>query len=151
MNVPDTGRVVLIDTNVFLRTFVKENERMFLECTGVLQLVSHSTIAAYTNTIVLAEIQFVLTTIYRYPRERIRAALESILSIPNIKISDDTDARLAIDTYGKTNIKFADCLLASSKRIQNGSAAMLSYDRDFDKLGIRRVEPAELLKQFSKK
>ena len=149
MNAPDRRRMVLVDTNVFLRIFVNENEHMFQECREVFELVAHGTIAAYTNTIALTEIQFVLTTIYRYPRERIKEALESVLSIPNIKITDDTDARLAIDAYGKTTIKFADCLLASSKRIQEGKCEILSYDRDFDKLDVRRVEPRDLLKKFS--
>ncbi len=138
--------MVLIDTNIFLRIFVKENESMFQECKGALKLVARKVIAAYTNTIVLMEIQFVLTTIYNYPRDRIKKALASVLSIPNIKITDDTDARWATDAYGKTTIKFADCLLASSKRVQKEKSAILSYDRDFDKLGVRRVEPKDLIK-----
>ena len=150
MNVPDRRRMVLIDTNVFLRIFVKENEHMFQECREVLELVSHAIIAAYTNTIVLTEIQFVLTTIYRYPRERIKEALESVLSVPNIKITDDTNARSATDAYGKTTIKFADCLLASSKLIQEGKAAILSYDRDFDKLGVKRIEPTDLFRKSTR-
>ena len=137
--------MVLIDTNIFLRIFVKENELMFQECRQALRLVARRTIAAYTNTIVLTEIQFVLTTIYNYPRDRIKEALVSVLSIPNIKIIDDTDARLAVDAYGKTTVKFADCLLASSKRVREGKSAILSYDRDFDKLGVRRVEPKDIL------
>ena len=151
MNVPDRKRLVLVDTNVFLRIFVKENERMFGECTDVLRLIARGAIAAYTNTIVLTEIQFVLTTIYRYPRERIKNALAAVFSIPNIKITDDPDAQWAIDAYGKTIIKFADCLLASSKLVQEGKAVILSYDREFDKLGVRRVEPRDLLKKFLKK
>ncbi len=71
--------MVLIDTNIFLRIFVKENESMFQECKGALKLVARKVIAAYTNTIVLMEIQFVLTTIYNYPRDRIKKALASVL------------------------------------------------------------------------
>ncbi|MBI2309362.1 PIN domain-containing protein [Candidatus Collierbacteria bacterium] len=138
--------MVLIDTNIFLRIFVKENERMFRECGEILKLATRGAIAAYTNTIVLTEIQFVLTTIYHYPRDRIKEALESVLSVPGLKITDDTDARLATDAYGKTNIKFADCLLASSKLIQEKKAAIVSYDRDFDKLGVRRLEPKDVVK-----
>ena len=145
MNAPEGKQIVLIDTNIFLRIFVKENESMFQECRRALRLVAHRTIAAYTNTIVLTEIQFVLTTNYKYPRDRIKEALASVLSIPNIKIIDDTDARWAVDAYGKTNVKFADCLLASSKLVQKGNTAILSYDRDFDKLGVRRVEPKDIL------
>lgn len=151
MNVRSRRRVNLIDTNVFLRVFVKEDEYMFQASRGVLDLIVKGVIAAYTNTIVLTEIQFVLTTVYRHQRIKIKEALEAVLSVPNIKIIDDTDARLAIATYGKTNIKFTDCLLASSKLIQEGKAAIVSYDRDFDKLGIRRVEPSEVIKKFLKK
>jgi predicted nucleic-acid-binding protein len=145
MNAPEWKKLVLVDTNIFLRVFVKENERVFQECGEALKMIADGTIAAYTNTIVLTEIQFVLTTIYKYPRARIKVGLESVFSIPNIKITDDTDARWAIDTYGKTAVKFADCLIASSRCIQEKKAVILSYDRDFDKLGVGRVEPKDIL------
>ncbi|MCX6793861.1 MAG: PIN domain-containing protein [Candidatus Gottesmanbacteria bacterium] len=146
MSARNGEQIVFIDTNIFLRVLVKENERMFRECKGILALISKGDVVAYTNTIVLTEIQFVLTSIYKETREKIGVALESVCSIAALKIIDDTDAHGALFMYGKTNVKFSDCLIASSKRIQSESAVVLSYDRDFDKLGVRRVEPKQLLK-----
>jgi len=146
MSARNGENIVFIDTNIFLRVLVKENERMFSECKGILMLVSKGNVGAFTNTIVLTEIQFVLASIYKESREKIGAALESVCGIAALKIIDDSDARGALDMYGKTNVKFTDCLIASSKRLQSGTATILSYDRDFDKLGVRRVEPKQLLK-----
>ena len=52
---------------------------------------------------------------------------------------------MAIELFEMYSVKFIDCLLASSKLVQKGDAVILSYDRDFDKLGVRRVEPKDIL------
>ena len=147
MSVRNGKLMVLIDTNIFLRILVKENKRVFEESRKALELIEQAVVSAYTNTIVLTEIQFVLTSVYRYQRQAITEALEAVVAFPSVKLVDDTDAHLAVRLYGKTQVKFADCLLASSRRVQEGKAAILSYDRDFDRLGVRRLEPRDLLKK----
>jgi hypothetical protein len=52
---------------------------------------------------------------------------------------------LATELFQTHNVKFIDCLLASSKRVQENKAAVFSYDRDFDKLGVPRVESKDIL------
>lgn len=150
MNQRNGKSEVLIDTNIFLRVFVKESRQMFEECKQFLQLISQGGMAAYTNTVVLIEVQFVLTSVYHKPREKVKEALEAILSMSTLKIIDDMDAQLALSFYGKTTVKFTDCLIASSKRIQLGEARLVSYDRDFDKLGVTRLEPSKLITRVSK-
>jgi len=43
----------------------------------------------------------------------------------------------------KYKVKYGDCLIAT--QIPKG-VTLVSYDKDFDKLGVGRKEPAELLK-----
>lgn len=144
-------RIVLIDTNIFLRILVKENEQMYSECTEAMHLVARGNIVAYTSTLVLAEIHYVLLSLYKRSRQSITDALQAVLSFPKLSVFDDSKMVSAMGYYQASRVKFTDCVIASSEKVQNGRAAILSYDRDFDKLGVRRVEPIELLKEVLKK
>ena len=42
-------------------------------------------------------------------------------------------------------MKFIDALIASHKSIQEEAAVIVSYDKDFDKLGILRKEPKDII------
>lgn len=42
-------------------------------------------------------------------------------------------------------VKFIDALLASIKEIKEKKWKVVSYDRDFDKLGVVRIEPKEII------
>lgn len=151
MSGPNSLSVVLIDTNIFLRILVKENDRMFAECTEVMHLVARGDIVAYTSTLVLAEIHYVLSSLYKRSRQSITDALQAVLAFPKLSVVDDNKMVSAMGYYQATRVKFTDCVIASSEKVQKKIAVILSYDRDFDKLGIRRVEPRDFLKKSQKK
>lgn len=136
---------VLVDTNIFLRIFVRENERMFKDCREFFSRVEEGTIAAYIPTVVVAETSFVLSSHYNYKKENIIKAVEGIVISSGLEIFDDLRLPQALELYKVHNVKLIDCLLASSARLKNSNAAILSYDSDFDKLGVRRVEPKDLI------
>lgn len=140
----------LIDSNIFLRIFVRSNEQMSEECTLLLTAITQNRIKAYIPQLVAIEVQFVLDSFYRLEKHQVIEAMKSMMTIDNLVIMDDLFFPFAIQLFEEKNVKFTDCLLASSKRIQEGKATIVSYDRDFDKLAVPRVEPSELLKKFSK-
>lgn len=110
--------------------------------------IEHGVLRAYIPTIVVAEVQFVLFSFYAFKRSHVITALKGMVAIPNLRLYDDVSVFRAISHYDMKNVKFIDCLIASSKRVQSENATVLSYDRDFDKLGVRRVEPRQLLKKI---
>lgn len=140
-----------VDSNIFLRVFVRDEERTWQDCVDVLKAIRERRIVAYIPVVVAAEVQFVLASFYGFQKRQILDAIKSLTAIPNLQFHDDCSLPLAIELFETHNVKFIDSLLASSKRIQEGNAAILSYDRDFDKLGVRRVEPRDLLKKSLKK
>ncbi len=141
----------LIDSNIFLRVFVRSDEQKWQDCMTVLHAITDKQIMAYIPLLVAIEVQFVLDSFYRFEKSQVIEAIKSVIATKNLQFIDDLSLEFATELFGAKNIKFTDCLLASSKRIQEGNAAILSYDRDFDKLGVRRVEPHDLLKKFLKK
>lgn len=140
----------LIDSNIFLRIFVRSNEQMSEECTLLLAAITQNRIKAYIPQLVAIEVQFVLDSFYRLEKHQVIEAMKSMMTIDNLVIMDDLFFPFAIQLFEEKNVKFTDCLLASSKRIQEGKAVIVSYDHDFDKLAVPRMEPSGLLKKFSK-
>lgn len=55
--------------------------------------------------------------------------------------------RCALELHRKSGAKFIDCMISSIQGIRNGVISVVSYDRDFDKLGVKRFEPGENLSQ----
>lgn len=142
---------VLVDSNIFLRLFVRDDEQKWKDSIRVFQKIAERQIMAYVPTLVPAEVNFVLTSFYQFEKPRVVQATKSMVSTSNLKMLDDLSVVRGAQLYEEYNVKFTDCLLASSALLQSGQAAILSYDHDFDKLGVRRVEPHDILKEFPKK
>ncbi len=144
----EDSKIYFIDTNIFLRVLVRENETILKECVAVLELIKNGIIKAFTCNLVLAEIDWVMERIYKISKKEVVKDLKSITKLKNLKFYDDNDALLGIYLYEKHNVKFIDGLIAANHLIQKNNAIIISYDKDFDKLGIKRIEPKKLLKSY---
>lgn len=136
-----------IDSNIFLRTLVKDDEERFRDCVNFLKEVRGGKLRVCTSNLILAEINWTLLKFYEFPKKAATKGLGSILSLKNLKIFDNFDPILALELYKNYPIKFIDCLIASNPKIFNRKAILVSYDKDFDKLKVKRVEPSDLLKK----
>ncbi len=135
-----------IDTNIFLRVLVKEDEGVFKDCQKFLNLIRQNKIKASTSTIILSEIDWVLESFYKFPKEKVIEGLSSILKLKNLKITDRFNPDLAIEIYKNSLVKFIDALIASNPQIFQKKVIVVSYDKDFDKIGVKRKEPKEIIK-----
>jgi predicted nucleic-acid-binding protein len=136
---------LFIDTNIFLRILTKDNKRMFDECMNLLMFIKTGKIESRTSTLVLSEIVWTLGTTYNFSRKRIADAIKSIINVPEIKVVEGHEIMLATEFFEKYSVKFIDSLIASIPGIQSGEWTIVSYDKDFDKLGIKRVEPSDII------
>jgi len=133
-----------VDTNVFLRVLVRDEEKSYRECISFLQRVKEGRLKAYTSSLILAETHWTLSSFYQFSKEKIIEALRSIVSLRNLKIIDEHNLLTALSFYETNNVKFIDALVASHKLVLKKGAVVVSYDKDFDKLGIPRKEPGEI-------
>lgn len=136
-----------VDTNIFLRVLIKEDEKTFEECFRFLKMIKEGKIRAFTSSLVLAEVNWVLGGFYKFPKTKVVNALKSILNLKGLKIVDKYNSRLAVSVYEKFSVKFIDALFVSNfldykKEI---NTIIVSYDKDFDKIGVKRKEPSEFL------
>lgn len=133
-----------IDSNIFLRVIIKDNPQKVKECENFFEKIRRGNIQAFTSNLILAEIAWTSLSFYKINREELVKILKGILDFKNLKIVDKFNSRLALEIYEKTSIKFIDALIASNPEIYQKKVAIVSYDRDFDKLKIKRIEPKKI-------
>jgi len=137
-----------IDTNIFLRIFVKENEKSYDDCVEMFQKIKHTKAPTtfYTGNIVTSEVLWTLNSYYKEPKINIIENLNSIAHNKNLEITDDYDLKTALIIFENFNVKFADALIASIPQITQKEWIVISYDKDFDKIGVIRKEPSQVVK-----
>ncbi len=134
-----------IDTNIFLRTLIKEDEKSFKDCYRFLEAVRLNKVKGITSHLVLAEIAWTLSSYYQFEREDIAKALESVGNLRGLKIVDGYQIMPALSFYSAKSVKFIDAMIASIKQISAKKWTIISYDQDFDKLGLIRCEPNQVI------
>ena len=95
-----------IDTNIFLRVFVKDNEKAFKECLVLLTIVKENKIEAYTSSIVLAEINWTLGSYYHFSKPKTIRCIKSILNLRGLKVEDKHEMIRALQLYEKNSVKY---------------------------------------------
>ena len=133
-----------IDTNIFLRVLIKEDEKIFEECQQFLKAIRENKLKGVTSHLVLAEIAWTLSSYYQFSREDIAKALTGVVNLRGFKVIDGYQFLLALELYNSKNVKFIDAIIASINQLLTKKWAIVSYDQDFDKLSITRYEPAQV-------
>ena len=135
-----------LDTNIFLRFFVEEEhtEREHVDCIALFHGIEEQAVVACTSSLVFAEVAWVLNSLYQYKKDQISRALRSIAS-SRIRVEEGISMVRAIDLFERYSIKLTDCMIAAHMVFENADTMLLSYDRDFDALGVKRLEPKKAL------
>lgn len=135
-----------IDTNVFLRALIRDDEKTFTDVMSFLERVKDNQLKAYTSSLVLAEVVWTLLSFYKLAKEDVLKSIDSIVSLRGLTFLSDQDVSTALSLYKKYNVKYVDCLIRASLDDRK-TWAIVSYDKDFDKFDIERLEPSEFLKK----
>ncbi len=137
--------IYFIDTNVFLRTLIASQDTAIQrQCTELFEHIRDQKITAVTADIVLAEVVWTLKTFYKLPKKEITLALKSILNL-KISLHNEHSTQDAVMLFEQNNVKYIDCLIASIPAIKHKQWVVVSYDSNFDKLGVLRKEPQKIV------
>jgi uncharacterized protein len=132
-----------LDTNIFLRFLVADNQKAHEACSTLFLLIEEKKVKVATSALVFAEIVWVLQSFYRFPKAEVHNALKAFTALP-LSYEDKTNVSVAINLHASHAVKFVDALLASHPSLQNGKMTIVSYDKDFDSLRVRRIEPQDM-------
>ena len=132
---------VYADTNLFIRFFTDEPAVQAQKSKRFLGEVSKGKYNLFICDLVIAEIIYVLESIYNLNRGNIVEKILAIAEIDNTVIENRSIILRALDLYEEKNIDFTDAYLASHF-IKNNCNTVATFDKDFKKIdSIKQIIP----------
>ena len=127
----------LLDTNLIIRYLTEDDKK---KAFAVERLLKKPKTRLYLTEVAIAEIIWVLKSVYREKRVEIVKKLGSLLSLPTVGYNKEV-VRQALKNYQEEKIVWVDAYLVAL--IQVGKyKALYSYDKGLDKIRhFRRIEP----------
>ncbi len=125
--------MTFLDTNIFIRYFEKDDDEKAFKTEELFKKIIDGQITCFTNTMVIAEIVWVLEKYYNWNKKDVCKNIELILNTPNIRILERNILKSATGIYKELNIDFIDAYDYAYIKANN-SSMIYSYDRHFDKL-----------------
>lgn len=138
------SKTFFVDTNIFLYIFAQQETTHSIQSKGFLRSVREGEYKAIVSELILAEFIWTAKRSYGLPKSEIISivrGIKDVCVVPDIV----PDTNRAIDLFSKHSVKFIDALIASYDIVRNGPLPIVSYDKDFDKLGVERIEPGDLI------
>lgn len=123
----------------------KDDPKKAEECDKIFDLIEKGKIDCVTSGLVLAELVWTGMRFYNFSKYEISETLEGLFKLKYLKIVDDIDFLLAVDIFKENSIKFVDAAIAANSLVRKNKTIVVSYDRDFDKIKVKRIEPKDLL------
>jgi predicted nucleic acid-binding protein len=128
---------LFVDTNVLVRHLTGDPPGQAGRASAYLAKAD----ALFLPDLIVAEVVYVLESVYRAPRDRIAQSLRAVVTFPSIRTTDRDLLLRAIEVYEFDRLDFAEAYLVASAE-RSGVRAILSFDRSIDRLPtVRRVEP----------
>ncbi len=131
---------VFVDTNVFLRFFVRDVEAQYEKARALFEKAEAGKIKLETSELVIAEIVWVLESFYGFARKEIVEVLSTLLASRNLKIANHAKIAHAAGLYTAGNMDFIDAYNIAYMRSKE-------YTRvaTFDSKHYKKVEGIDIL------
>ena len=123
-----------VDTNVLVRLMVRDDERQVAAAQRFIES------GVWVSSIVLAEMAWVLKSVYRLDRDAVALAVEMLLENPTVTLQEDDVVVAALERYRVTpSVGFSDCLVLEIAR-KEGHLPLGTFDRKLSRLeGTERL------------
>ena len=132
--------ISLLDTNVIIRFFTADRSAKYKNLYPFFQSLEKGEMRVELKLIVLFQVVFVLKSFYKVPREDIAQGLLALLQYKGIIIKEKGIVLRTLDLWQTKTIDIVDCYLISCLE-SDSQNFIYSYDGDFEKFNIKRVEP----------
>jgi len=126
----------LPDTNTIVRYLVKDDIHQFTTADAFFTKVLNGTQKAVILESVLAECIYVLTKIYKVPREAAALSLSDLLLYKGIQNPDQEELRAGLNLFAETRLDIVDCILCAKAR--KNKATLFTFDADLKKCQERQ-------------
>ena len=130
----------LIDTNVIVRFLIGDKDTKYKGLYEFFGSLEKGTIKVELKLIVLFQVLFVLRSFYKVHKKDIAGALLDLLKFKGIAIREKKIVRQMLELWCDASLEIVDCYLIASLQ-KNPGTILYSYDHDFDRFNINRIEP----------
>jgi predicted nucleic acid-binding protein len=136
--------VRFLDANIFVRYLTRDDPVKARSCHALLEQVGRGDETATSAEAIIAEVVYVLVSprLYGLGRQDIRDRLRPVLALRGLRFPSKSACLRALDLFAAHPYLDFEDSLAIAHIEQRGLEAIVSYDRDFDRIpGIVREEP----------
>lgn len=133
-------RPAFVDSSVLLRYFTGDDAEKAERCRDLLENAGAGNFELHVSHLLFAESAWTMRSFFGLSRQSIAERLADLATLRSIKIHERDLIGDAVETYARNNVNFVDAYFAAEMK-RHGIRSIYSYDKDFDKLGVRRVEP----------
>ncbi|MFH1280007.1 MAG: PIN domain-containing protein [Candidatus Beckwithbacteria bacterium] len=121
-----------LDTNIFLRFLLNDHSTLSPKAKKYFNLLSNNQVILISNSLVIAEVVWVLKSFYKYSHIKVNNSLTPLLSHKNLKINDKPSIFKTLDLCQRKNLDFVDAYIhieASKRKIK-----LITFDKKLNKL-----------------
>jgi len=122
----------LPDTNTIVRYLVADDPTLHRKAKDFFDKVKHSEIKAVILESVVAECIYVLTKIYKVPKDRAAGSLIDLLRYKGITNDDQQELIKALALFSAQNLDIVDCILYA--KATSAGDHLFTFDTDLQKL-----------------
>ena len=126
------NEVLVFDTNVLLRYFLKDIESRYLKVAKIIKGIENKKTLGKLSALVVAETIWVFESVYKLDREVVIRELLKVIALKNIEIIEINKATL-IEILGVMIYKRFDFVDVYLSKIASKNE-IFSFDKDFQKL-----------------
>jgi predicted nucleic-acid-binding protein len=128
-----------LDTNILVRLLVEDDPVQTVEAKHFIDSRCSPETPGFINCVVLAELVWVLDSVYRFRRAEIAAAIERLLHGRDRVVEYQDDVKDVLAEYRSGGIDFTDAIIARIN-LARGCEATATFDRRAAKLkGFVRI------------
>jgi predicted nucleic acid-binding protein len=131
----------IVDANVILRFFVRDNEEQFLRAKAFIQRLELGKENVLMTEIVFAEVVWVLNKVYEVPRQEIADTFSKVIGYRGIRTMLEKEIfQESLRLYAKHSLDIQDAFLSVLSK--NKGCPIITFDKhDFKKLHCDFSEP----------
>jgi predicted nucleic-acid-binding protein len=121
----------ICDTNYVIRYLLQDNTEMFARANAIFEQAISGKVTLIFEQAVFTEIIFVLSSVYKVPKDIIVNTLSELVAYKGIK-SDRETLLLALEYYKNHNIHIVDALLLARNKTAN--IPIITFDKKLHNL-----------------
>lgn len=127
----------LLDTNVLVRHLTGDPPDLAARATAYLSTAA----ALILPDLILAEVVYVLESVYQVPRGQVAESARSMITFGSIRTVDPALLLRAVEVFEVHRIDFSDAYLVALAET-TGEGEIASFDRTIDRVPtVNRIEP----------